>query len=545
MRSGPLDHGLGGHGLGRLGAHLVRLGHERPGLLLRVGTLTAAGPLVGLALGQVLLPAQVVHVDRGPVGVQVIDLVDHGLQQIGVVGDDQEAAVVVDEEVAQPAHGVRVEVVRRLVQQQRVRVGVEDARQLHTAALAAGERADGLGQDAFGQIQVVADGGGLGLGGVPAAGQELGLELVVAAHGLGAHGLVLAGHVLLTAAQLLRDLVEATGGEDAGAGQLLHVGQVRVLRQVAQRTGTGDLAACRERLTRQDLGQRGLAGTVAADEADLVSCVDPEVHLVHQQAGTCPQFKVGYGDHSFGPVLSYGVGGQPDQSSGATSATEAFRGVMSPTRRVERCSSRVVRMSTSASAAPKRSTLPRDLALIVVFAAVVAALSLTPAIPVGAAGVPITLQTLGVAITGLLLGGWRGFTAVALYVVLGLAGLPIFAQYSSGFGVLAGGTAGYLLSFPVAALVSGSLATLVLRKARRLQALWLFCCVFASSILIIHPAGIIGMKVNIPFDTWGAAFMADWPFWPGDVIKCALAAIIAAGVFKAFPALTARRTRDL
>lgn len=202
-------------------------------------------------------------------------------------------------------------------------------------------------------------------------------------------------------------------------------------------------------------------------------------------------------------------------------------------------------MSTTAPVAAKRTTLPRDLALIVVFAALVAALSLTPAIPVGGAGVPITLQTLGVAITGLLLGGWRGFSAVALYVVLGLAGLPILANYSSGFGVLAGGSAGYLLAFPVAALVSGSLATLVLRKARKLQALWLFCCAFASSILIVHPAGILGMKLNVPFDTWGAAIAADLPFWPGDVIKCALAALIVAGVFKAFPALAARRTGDL
>jgi biotin transport system substrate-specific component len=193
----------------------------------------------------------------------------------------------------------------------------------------------------------------------------------------------------------------------------------------------------------------------------------------------------------------------------------------------------------------RRNTVPRDLALIVVFAAVVAALSLTPAIPVGAAGVPITLQTLGVALCGLLLGAWRGFAAVALYVVLGLAGLPIFAQYSSGFGVLAGGTAGYLLSFPFAALISGALSTLVLRKVRRLQALWLFLCTFASSILVVHPGGILGMKLNVPFDSFTAAFLADLPYWPGDIIKSAVAALIAAGVFKAFPALAGRRIDDL
>lgn len=201
--------------------------------------------------------------------------------------------------------------------------------------------------------------------------------------------------------------------------------------------------------------------------------------------------------------------------------------------------------SSTLEAKPTPRSLPRDLALIVVFAAVVATLSLTPAVPVGGAGVPITLQTLGVVITGLLLGAWRGFAAVALYVVLGLAGLPIFAQFSSGVGVLAGPTAGYLLSFPIAALISGGLSTLVLRKARKFKALWLFCCAFGSSLLIVHPAGILGMKLNIPLDTFTQALVADLPFWPGDVIKSAVAAVVVAGVLKAFPALARRRTSDL
>ncbi|MEA5116442.1 MAG: biotin transporter BioY, partial [Propionicimonas sp.] len=63
-----------------------------------------------------------------------------------------------------------------------------------------------------------------------------------------------------------------------------------------------------------------------------------------------------------------------------------------------------------------------DLALVAVFAALIAVFALTP-IPVGVIGVPITLQTLAVALAGLVLGGWRGFLATLLYVVVGLAGL--------------------------------------------------------------------------------------------------------------------------
>ena len=118
-------------------------------------------------------------------------------------------------------------------------------------------------------------------------------------------------------------------------------------------------------------------------------------------------------------------------------------------------------------AAPRRASLPRDLALVAVFAALIAVLTMAPAIPVGPLGVPITLQTLGVALTALLLGARRGTLAVLIYVIVGLAGLPVFARFSGGLGVLAAPSAGYLLAFPITALVTGALATLVLRRAKR------------------------------------------------------------------------------
>lgn len=64
-----------------------------------------------------------------------------------------------------------------------------------------------------------------------------------------------------------------------------------------------------------------------------------------------------------------------------------------------------------------------DLSYIAVFAALIAAFSLIPGIPL-AAGVPITLQTLAVILTGMVLGPARGAAAAGLYVAAGLAGLP-------------------------------------------------------------------------------------------------------------------------
>ncbi|WP_051298457.1 biotin transporter BioY [Arthrobacter castelli] len=187
----------------------------------------------------------------------------------------------------------------------------------------------------------------------------------------------------------------------------------------------------------------------------------------------------------------------------------------------------------------RRSWNATDLSLIAVFAALTAAFALIPAIPVGAAGVPVTLQTLAVMLTGVVLGPGRGAAAIGLYVAAGLAGLPIFSGFSGGLGVLAGPTAGYLLAFPLAAALAGWLSTVAIRRARRLQYLLLFLACAAGSILVIHPLGIAGMMLNLNLDP-GAALMADIVFLPGDIAKNLIAAAVGVSVHKAFPRLLDR-----
>lgn len=198
--------------------------------------------------------------------------------------------------------------------------------------------------------------------------------------------------------------------------------------------------------------------------------------------------------------------------------------------------------STPANAtttSPRFNIGPRDLTLVAVFAALIAVLTLIPAIPVGALGVPITLQTLAVSLTALVLGAWRGAAAAALYVLVGLAGVPVFAKFSGGIGVLAGPSAGYLLAFPVAALITGALATLVLRRVRRFRLLWLFLAAMGGSIIATHPLGILGMSLNAQIPLAQAAAY-DMLYWPGDLIKNLIAAAVALSVFKAFPDLARR-----
>jgi biotin transport system substrate-specific component len=187
-----------------------------------------------------------------------------------------------------------------------------------------------------------------------------------------------------------------------------------------------------------------------------------------------------------------------------------------------------------------------DLGLIAVFAALVAGSALIAAIPVGGFGVPITLQTLAVMLTGLALGPGRAFAAVGLYVLLGLAGLPIFSGGRSGLGVLAGPSAGYILAFPLAAAAVGGLTAVVLRRtagrAGRLRAVLLFVAAMVSSIIFVHGLGVLGMMLNAKLD-FSKAFLADLAFYPGDLIKNALAVTIALSLHKAFPDLLLRRVR--
>jgi biotin transport system substrate-specific component len=183
-----------------------------------------------------------------------------------------------------------------------------------------------------------------------------------------------------------------------------------------------------------------------------------------------------------------------------------------------------------------------DLGLIAVFAALVAGAAMVPGLAVNGFGVPITFQTLAVMLTGLVLGPGRGFAAVGLYVLLGLAGLPIFSQGRSGLGILAGPSAGYIIAFPIAAGLVGWLATVVIRRTTRARALWFFLSAAVTSAAVVHSLGVVGIALNSKA-TLEQAFLSDLVFYPGDIVKNILAAVIAVALHRAFPDILVRRTR--
>lgn len=186
--------------------------------------------------------------------------------------------------------------------------------------------------------------------------------------------------------------------------------------------------------------------------------------------------------------------------------------------------------------APSRRLTPTDLALVAAFAALIAACALLPALHVGAGIVPITLQTFGVLLTGAVLGAKRGFLAVMLYLAVGAAGLPVFADGKAGLAVFAGPSMGYLVGFPLAAALCGFIVERLPREKVATSIPLIFAAGLFSSVVFIHTLGILGMAWRIPTDI-GAAFRIDLAFWPGDVIKNLAMATVATAVHRAFPDL--------
>ena len=142
-------------------------------------------------------------------------------------------------------------------------------------------------------------------------------------------------------------------------------------------------------------------------------------------------------------------------------------------------------------------------------------------------------------LAGCVLGPVRGFLAVSLYLLLGAIGLPVFADHSSGLALFSGVAAGYLVSFPIAALLGGFLVKYVLGE-RRTRAISSSSAPRRRDRAGHPPLGVAGMKLFLDV-TWRQAFAFDAPFWIGDIIKALFVALVAAEVHRAFPRLLAPR----
>jgi biotin transport system substrate-specific component len=145
-------------------------------------------------------------------------------------------------------------------------------------------------------------------------------------------------------------------------------------------------------------------------------------------------------------------------------------------------------------------------------------------IPLWFTPVPITLQTFGVLLLTLTLGGWRASAALVLYLVEGICGMPVFSPHGlGGMAQLLGPTGGYLMAYPLAALLGGLLAE---RFALRNRLAGLICAaVFIE--WIVFAGGLLWLLALTHLSPRAAAGAALLPFIPGEVIKLSAAVAIA------------------
>jgi biotin transport system substrate-specific component len=173
-----------------------------------------------------------------------------------------------------------------------------------------------------------------------------------------------------------------------------------------------------------------------------------------------------------------------------------------------------------------RSGLRTDALLVAAGAALIAAAAQV-SIPLPFTPVPITGQTFAVLLVGASLGAGLGLASTLLYVLLGIAGAPVYAHHASGWDVLSGPTGGYLVGCVLAAAVAGRLAEQ--RWDRR----------FSSAIGAMITGNVIVYAVGLP---WLAHVLGTglartlelglYPFVVGDLLKLYLAAALLPGAWR-------------
>ena len=177
-------------------------------------------------------------------------------------------------------------------------------------------------------------------------------------------------------------------------------------------------------------------------------------------------------------------------------------------------------------------SIPKKLALAAGMAVLIGLLAQVR-FPLPWSPVPITGQTFGVLLAGVLMGSVWGGISLALYAGLGVAGVPWFTGWSGGLSHLAGPTGGYIIGFIFAALFLGYFTDKYVRSRSFVSMLGLM--LFANFILVYVPGLLqLGLWLNL---VGGKAVtlpalltMGAIPFIAGDVTKAVLAAAIARGV---------------
>jgi biotin transport system substrate-specific component len=152
--------------------------------------------------------------------------------------------------------------------------------------------------------------------------------------------------------------------------------------------------------------------------------------------------------------------------------------------------------------------------------------------------VPLTGQTFAVLLVGSSLGAVRGLASLTLYLWLGVAGAPIYADGRHGWSIITGASGGYIVGFVLAAAVTGYLAERGWDRR------------FSSAVgamltgnVIIYAVGLPWLAVVLDTDLEKTLEFGLYKFVPGDTLKLSLAETLLRGAWRIVERVGGRRRR--
>ncbi|MDM5299341.1 biotin transporter BioY [Bacillus pumilus] len=191
----------------------------------------------------------------------------------------------------------------------------------------------------------------------------------------------------------------------------------------------------------------------------------------------------------------------------------------------------------------QKKTRTTDIVLVGMFAALMAIganiTAIVPFLQVG--GIPLTMQPFFCILAGLLLGRRLGALAMIVYALVGIAGAPVFAQFSAGFGVILGKSGGFVLSYIPAAWLAG----LILEK-RKHPGFGSFLLAAIAGTTVMYVIGTsytylaLNVWLNAPISYQTAWFFMIW-FMVKDYAFTIFLAMVAPKIYRSVSKATSFR----
>ncbi|MHB0915752.1 MAG: biotin transporter BioY [Thermoleophilia bacterium] len=172
-----------------------------------------------------------------------------------------------------------------------------------------------------------------------------------------------------------------------------------------------------------------------------------------------------------------------------------------------------------------------SLTLVAMFAALTS-VGAWIAFPLPFSPVPVAFANLFVLLAGVILGKWLGALSQVVYIMLGVIGIPVFAQFTAGPEVLVGPTGGYLVGYVLAAFVAGALVEHLPRSFPELARVPVS---LVAGGLAIYLTGLPWLASYLDISFPAALVAGFYPYLPGDALKVVLATMLSASLLHQVP----------